>query len=91
MDHGERLCSGCGTSLPAGAVYHRFKLVLQGEQELCFEVGTESPVSLLARMESEADWGRYAEDVHWQAQGELCARCRDRLRAVMEDFAIPVV
>lgn len=81
----ERACNACACPLPPGAVFHRVRLVIQGEQELDPDAPlAESPGDLLARMENEGDWDRYTEDVHWERGAELCTPCRDRLRALVE-------
>ncbi len=84
-----RVCSGCGSIIPPGSVYHCVRLVIQGEQDVAPDAApSEGPGDVLTRMETEGDWSRYAHDVHWERQAELCTHCRDLLRVVAEPFLI---
>lgn len=77
------LCDACGSVLPPDAVYHRFHVVLEAEADLPWpprDDAETSPQALLARMEEEGAWERYEAEVHWEARGEICPDCRERLR-----------
>ena len=84
-----RTCTACGCTLAPTDVYHRFRLVIEAEQDLSALWDTGASVhDLLARMREERTWERYEDDVHWETAGELCGACRARLRALAEEFGI---
>jgi hypothetical protein len=85
MPSAEHRCRACRAPIPTGGVYHRVHVVIRGEQDLLPEaIPAESPGDLLARMEVEGDWDRYADDVHWERTVALCTACRDELRVFLE-------
>jgi hypothetical protein len=78
-----RSCATCGRIIAAREVYYRFKLVLEGEQDVLdtAEAGgggqEEDLVALVKRLEEGPEDARELEDqVHWERAGEVCAGCR---------------
>ncbi|MDP6934923.1 MAG: hypothetical protein QGG40_18525, partial [Myxococcota bacterium] len=57
-----RTCVRCGRELEPAEVYFRFRVIVEGDQDLAALAASpagESPGDLLARMEREGDWERY--------------------------------
>jgi hypothetical protein len=73
-------CAACGSGIAAHAVYYRFTLVLQGEQDVLDSPGggsAEELTSLLRKLESNPQEAReWEEQIHWEHKGMVCAACR---------------
>ena len=85
-----RACTACGTLIPFAGVFHRVRLIVEGEQDLAevlLSPTTESPEDALAAAVEAADWDRLAHDVHEELRGEVCGRCRRLLIAAATPFA----
>lgn len=77
-----RTCSGCGQALPPHALHFRFALELEGEQEALDAAPGEHPKEALAALFQtleHADEAELEAQVHFEASGLLCPRCRRRL------------
>jgi hypothetical protein len=77
----DKRCAACGRSISAREVYYRFKLVLEGEQDVLDAPGGGGPEEdLEALVERLADGPEDAreleEQVHWERSGVVCAGCR---------------
>jgi len=85
-------CTSCDRTFSPGGVFFAFRTTVQGEQTdtAAGGGGEEDPAELLARMEAEGDWDRYAEDVHWELRGTLCSPCKERLKMLLRRFGAPV-
>jgi hypothetical protein len=79
-----RVCAACGDDLPITQVYFRFAVVVEGELDVLDDGAPDAanPQAIADRMESD-DFGRYEDDVHWEANGVMCARCRAKLLALL--------
>jgi hypothetical protein len=75
-----KTCAACGRGIAAGDVYYRFKLVLQGEQDVLDAEGGggEDDLAALVRQleEGPEDPRELEEQVHWERTGVVCAACR---------------
>lgn len=75
-------CTGCGQSLPATALHYRFALEIEGEQQALDgpppERAKEALTALFHTLE-QADETELEAQVHFEASGLLCPRCRRRL------------
>jgi hypothetical protein len=75
-------CTGCGQSLPPTALHYRFALALEGEQQALDgpppERAKEALTALFHALE-QADERELEAQVHFEASGVLCPRCRRRL------------
>jgi len=79
-----KTCAACGRDIAPDALYYRFTLILEGEQDV---IGTSSEhdpeatgdelAALMKRLEegpeSPQEW---EEQVHWERSGAVCAACR---------------
>ncbi|GMU63612.1 MAG: hypothetical protein AMXMBFR34_53750 [Myxococcaceae bacterium] len=79
-------CSGCGQVLPPTRLHFRFALEVEGEQQ-ALNSGPlgDSPEALaeLVRTLESADAAELEAQVHFEASGVLCPRCRRRLLEVV--------
>ncbi len=80
---GARSCAACGRAIDAREVYYRFKLVLEGEQDVLDTSqasggGQEEDLDALVRRleEGPEDARELEEQVHWERAGVVCATCR---------------
>ena len=77
-----RTCALCGQRLAPGAVYYRFTLVLEAEQDVLdpspSQESTEDALAtLLERLETGPESAQALEEqVHWRRGGVVCATCR---------------
>ncbi|AKF86539.1 hypothetical protein SAMN05443572_106459 [Myxococcus fulvus] len=78
-----RRCATCGRALNPREVYYRFKLVLEGEQDVLesaesSEDGEQDALAaLVRRLEEGPEDARELEDqVHWERAGVVCGGCR---------------
>lgn len=78
-----KTCATCGRVIAAHAVYYRFSLVLEGEQDLLDPSDDleRNPAEVLAEMvrrldEGSADPGELEAQVHWERTGVVCSQCR---------------
>jgi hypothetical protein len=75
-----KTCAACGRAIAAHEVYYRFKLVLEGEQDvLDASTGGEGDdlAALVRRLEQGPEDPRELEEqVHWERTGVVCAGCR---------------
>ncbi|MEW5740303.1 MAG: hypothetical protein AB1938_15325 [Myxococcota bacterium] len=75
-------CSGCGAVLSPTRLHYRFALEVEGEQQV-LDGGPlgESPQALadLVRALESSDAAELEAQVHFEASGVLCPRCRGRL------------
>jgi hypothetical protein len=90
---GARSCAACGSAIAAHEVYYRFKLVLEGEQDVLDTPhagggGQEEDLDALVRRleEGTEDARELEEQVHWERAGVVCAACR---RVVVRMLAPP--
>jgi hypothetical protein len=77
----QKTCAACGRVIAAGEVYYRFRLVLQGEQDVLDASGAGAVGDELAALLRQLDSGRedpreWEEQVHWERTGEVCSACR---------------
>ncbi len=79
-----RVCAACGDDLPIGQVYFRFAVAIEGELDVLDDGAPDAanPRAIADRMEPD-DFVRYEEDVHWEANGVMCARCRAKLSTLL--------
>ncbi|MCY1021724.1 hypothetical protein [Pyxidicoccus sp. MSG2] len=80
---GARSCAACGRAIAAREVYYRFKLVLEGEQDVLDTPqagggGPEEDLDALVRRleEGPEDARELEEQVHWERAGVVCTACR---------------
>jgi hypothetical protein len=77
-----KTCAACGRTLAPSELYYRFKLVLEGEQDVLGPsagAGTaeDELAALVRRLEAGPEDARELEDqVHWERTGVVCAACR---------------
>lgn len=75
-----RSCAACGRAIAAHEVYYRFKLVLEGEQDVLDTPGGgegDDLAALVRRLEEgPEDPLELEEQVHWERTGVVCAGCR---------------
>ncbi|NOK35596.1 hypothetical protein D7W79_22690 [Corallococcus exercitus] len=78
-----KTCATCGRVLAAHAVYYRFSLVLEGEQDILdpsddLEGNSAEALAELVRQldEGSADPGELEAQVHWERTGVVCSECR---------------
>ncbi|WP_223644859.1 hypothetical protein [Corallococcus sp. EGB] len=78
-----KTCATCGRVIAAHAVYYRFSLVLEGEQDLLDPSDdlegnpAEALEALIRRLdEGSADPGEMEAQVHWERSGVICSECR---------------
>ncbi|MFP2896579.1 hypothetical protein [Corallococcus sp. 4LFB] len=78
-----KTCATCGRVIAAHAVYYRFSLVLEGEQDLLDPSDdvagdpAEALAALVRRLdEGSADPGELEAQVHWERSGVVCSECR---------------
>jgi hypothetical protein len=71
----------CGHPIAPNALYYRFTLVLQGEQDV---LGTPSGgkadelAAVLRQLEAGPEDPReWEEQIHWERTGAICAACRE--------------
>jgi hypothetical protein len=73
-------CAACGRGIAAREVYYRFKLVLQGEQDVLDSPGEgegDDLAALVRQLEAGPEDPRELEEqVHWERAGVVCAACR---------------
>lgn len=74
-------CAACGRAIAAHEVYYRFKLVLEGEQDVLDTPGGggegDDLAALVRRLEEGPEDPRELEEqVHWKRTGVVCAACR---------------
>lgn len=83
-------CAACGRPIAPGELYYRFKLVLEGEQDVLDAAGSGSPgelSALLRQLEAGPEDPReWEEQVHWERAGSVCAECRS---VVVRTLATP--
>jgi hypothetical protein len=79
-------CSGCGQTLAPMGLHYRFALEVEGEQQALddgpLSTAAESLADLLQTLEA-ADAAELEAQVHFEASGVLCPRCRSRLLALL--------
>ncbi|WP_434391327.1 hypothetical protein [Melittangium boletus] len=80
-----KTCAVCGRAIAPDALYYRFALTLQAEQDVlgggAGTPGAESPeeelTALLKRLEDSPDSAEaWEEQVHWERGGTVCTACR---------------
>ncbi|RKH41757.1 hypothetical protein D7Y23_32445 [Corallococcus sp. AB050B] len=78
-----KTCATCGRVIAAHAVYYRFSLVLEGEQDLLDPADDleGNPAEALAEIvrrldEGAAEPGELEAQVHWERSGVVCSQCR---------------
>lgn len=78
-----KTCATCGRVIAAHAVYYRFSLVLEGEQDLLDPSddlegnSAEALAEIVRRLdEGSADPGELEAQVHWERTGVVCSECR---------------
>ncbi|HZI10719.1 MAG TPA: hypothetical protein VE153_10050 [Myxococcus sp.] len=75
-----KTCATCGRAIAAREVYYRFKLVLQGEQDVLDAGGgggEDDLAALVRQLEAGPEDPRELEEqVHWERIGVVCAACR---------------
>ncbi|MCP3143638.1 hypothetical protein [Pyxidicoccus xibeiensis] len=75
-----RTCAACGRGIAAREVYYRFKLVLEGEQDVLDTPGGGGGDDLAALVrqleEGPEDVRELEEQVHWERAGVVCTACR---------------
>lgn len=75
-----KTCAACGRGIAARDVYYRFKLVLQGEQDVLDAGGgggEDDLAALVRQLEAGPEDPRELEEqVHWERTGVVCAACR---------------
>jgi hypothetical protein len=75
-----KTCAACGRGISARDVYYRFKLVLQGEQDVLDAGGgggEDDLAALVRQLEAGPEDPRELEEqVHWERSGVVCAACR---------------
>ncbi|MET0401664.1 MAG: hypothetical protein ABW123_04635 [Cystobacter sp.] len=93
-----KTCAACGRDIAPEALYYRFTLVLQGEQDVIGassvsgpEGGEEELAALMKRLEAAPDSAQEWEDqVHWERQGTVCGACREVVvRMLSTPLAVP--
>ena len=77
----DKRCAACGRAIPAREVYYRFKLILEGEQDVLDTPGGGGPEedleALVQRLaEGPEDARELEEQVHWERAGVVCTGCR---------------
>ncbi|NMO13260.1 hypothetical protein HPC49_02710 [Pyxidicoccus fallax] len=88
-----KTCAACGRAIAAHEVYYRFKLVLEGEQDVLDapgEGGEGDDLATLVRQleEGPEDTRELEEQVHWERTGVVCSKCRS---VVVRTLAPPSV
>lgn len=76
-----KTCASCRRGIAANAVYYRFSLVLQGEQDVLGPTGGGSSEEELAALVKQLEEGQESaqeleEQVHWERSGVVCSACR---------------
>ena len=78
-----KTCAACGRGIAAHEVYYRFKLVLEGEQDVLNPPlsAAGNPGDELAELvrrleEGPEDPRELEEQVHWERTGVVCSGCR---------------
>ncbi|MFP2911575.1 hypothetical protein ACLESD_42420 [Pyxidicoccus sp. 3LFB2] len=75
-----KTCVACGRGIAARDVYYRFKLVLEGEQDVLDASGGGEGDDLAALVkqleEGPEDPQELEEQVHWERTGVVCTACR---------------
>lgn len=78
-----KTCAACGRGIAAHEVYYRFKLVLEGEQDVLDPPGAakgnpgDELAELVRRLEEGPEDPQELEDqVHWERTGTVCSGCR---------------
>jgi hypothetical protein len=78
-----KTCAACGGAIAPHALYYRFVLTLQAEQDVLggasgASAGTDEELSaLLQRLEAGPESAQDLEEqVHWERGGTVCAACR---------------
>ncbi len=78
-----KTCAACDRVIAAHEVYYRFRLVLEGEQDILAppQAAEGSPGDELAELvrrleEGPEDPGELEEQVHWDRTGTVCGGCR---------------
>jgi hypothetical protein len=78
-----RHCAACARALEPGALYYRFALALEGEQDVVDTTGGDAEAELEEAVEAlergPDDPAHWEEQVHWERSGVLCPECRERL------------
>lgn len=74
-------CAACGEALPPAALHYRFALALEGEQRAVDgrAPSTRAELDDLMRELERSDPAELEAQVHFEASGVLCPRCRARL------------
>lgn len=80
-----KTCAACGRNIPPEALYYRFTLTLQGEQDVIgpspapgAHGGEDELAALLKRLAEGPDSAQeWEEQVHWERQGTVCGACRE--------------
>lgn len=89
-----KTCAACGRGIDAREVYYRFKLILQGEQDVLDSPSTGGEGDELAALvrlleESPQDPRELEEQVHWERTGVVCATCRSVVVRVLASPSTP--
>lgn len=77
-----KTCAACGHDIGARQVYYRFKLILEGEQDVLDAPagggGEGDDLTALLRLleEGPEDPRELEEQVHWERTGVVCSACR---------------
>jgi hypothetical protein len=78
-----RHCDACDRPLESGALYYRFALAVEGEQDVVDSTGGDAAEELEAALkeleQAEGDPAELEDQVHWERSGVLCPECRARL------------
>lgn len=74
-------CAACGEALSPAALHYRFALELEGEQRALDgrAPSTRAELDVLMRELEDGDPAELEAQVHFEASGVLCPRCRGRL------------
>lgn len=88
-----KTCAACGRGISAHEVYYRFKLVLEGEQDVLDAAGGGEGDDLAALVkqleEGPEDPRELEEQVHWERTGTVCATCRSLVVRTLAAAPVP--
>jgi hypothetical protein len=83
MGPSSKTCATCRRTLAPHELYYRFRLVLEGEQDILDPPGTEvddtrdALAELVQQLEaSPLDADALEAQVHWERDGAVCSECR---------------
>jgi hypothetical protein len=89
-----KTCATCGRRIGAREVYYRFKLILQGEQDVLDAGGgggEDELAALVRQLEAGPEDPRALEEqVHWERAGCVCSQCRSMAVRLLSSPPPPV-